>query len=57
MNPPDKTAARVLVLVVFLLKLAWSASSLGSTDAVRFYKFGRQLAVQLLREGYAADPR
>jgi uncharacterized membrane protein len=59
MNPSDQTAARVLVLVlvVFLLKLAWSASSLGSTDAVRFYKFGRQLAAQPLREVYANDLR
>ncbi len=63
MNPPAKvhvaptTLVLALVLVVCLLKLAWSASSLGTSDAVRFYKFGQQLAAHPLREVYADDPR
>lgn len=63
MNPPIKAAVApttlvlALVLVVFLLKLAWSASSLGTSDAVRFYKFGQQLTAHPLREVYANDPR
>jgi len=57
--PNRRPAALVLgaVLVVLLLKLAWSATCLGTTDAVRFYKFGQELVNHPLRELYAQGPR
>jgi len=63
MNPPATPSTRSTALVItcvlaaLFLKLAWSASCLGTTDAARFVKFGRHLAAQPLREVYATDER
>jgi len=64
MSPEDPAIVRRNSLLILLLltlatvvKIAWAAQSLGTTDTVRFFHFGEELLKHPMAEVYAADPR
>ena len=47
----------LLLTVATVMKIAWAANSIGTTDIVRFFHFSELLQKQSIAEVYAADSR
>ena len=47
----------LLITAATVMKIAWAANSIGTTDIVRFFHFSELLQKQSIAETYAADSR